>query len=345
MVLDGWLIASTHGLFERKLRILATRLAISLLMGAFISEPLVLWVFSPAIKGEIVRMQADDAKAERSTWVKCNPSDLTIAIPRGCENYILNITGSPRALGTQLQNARSERANLKSDIDAINTKIDAKEALARDECNGVQKRGLSGRVGEGPNCRQARRDTDKFRSGSRLAQKQPQLMRADDRITLMTQKLKDSQQGYEKQIKDGIDAQVAIWQAGQNDKGILDQDRALGRLADRSGFVVFMQWLLRLLLITIDISPVLAKAMQRNTAYDTLHRRQVDAGRKLHEEHVDLKVKQGTSDYQVVARRTDHDRESRFEQVADADRSARARRQTELDQEVERLAAELRNRS
>jgi hypothetical protein len=342
--LDGWLIASTHGVMERKKRILATRLAISLLMGAFIAEPLVLWVFSPAIKGEIVKMHEDDAKAERSQWVRCNPTDVSIALPENCKDYGLNIVGSPRAVATELQDAKDQRTDLENEIKGINAHINDMQKLARDECNGKKARGLSGVVGEGPNCRQARRETEKYRTDSKLTQKQKNLLAADQRIAVLTRNLKDSRVGYEDKIKNEIDVQVAAWRAGQNDKGILDQDRALRRLANRSGFVVSMEWLLRLLLITIDISPVLAKAIQRDSAYDSLHRRQVEAAKKLHEEHINVKVKQDSAVYQVASRETDHERDSQLEQVADADRSERSRRQAEVDLEVERLAAEFRNR-
>jgi hypothetical protein len=342
--LDGWLIASTHGVMERKKRILATRLAISLLMGAFIAEPLVLWVFSPAIRGEIVKMHEDDAKAERSRWVRCNPADVAIAVPKDCTDYALNIVGSPRAVAKELQDAREQRTELENEIEAINSHIDGMQKLARDECNGKKAQGLSGVVGEGPNCHQARLETDRYRTDSNLTQKQKKVLATDQRIAALTRKLKDSRENYEQKIKGEIDVQVAAWRAGQNDRGILDQDRALRRLAHRSGYVVFMEWLLRLLLITIDISPILAKAIQRDSAYDALHRRQVEAGKKLHEEHIHVKVKQDSAFYQVVSRETDHERDSRLERVANADRSKRSHRQTQMDLEVERLAAEFRNR-
>jgi hypothetical protein len=52
---DGWLIASTHGLLSRsKWRVFLPRLVISLLMGAIIAEPLVLWVFDPAIHKNVL---------------------------------------------------------------------------------------------------------------------------------------------------------------------------------------------------------------------------------------------------------------------------------------------------
>jgi len=52
---DGWLIASTHGVLSRsKWRMFLPRLVISLLMGAAIAEPLVLWVFDAAIHKNVL---------------------------------------------------------------------------------------------------------------------------------------------------------------------------------------------------------------------------------------------------------------------------------------------------
>jgi hypothetical protein len=46
---DGWLIASTHGAVKSaRWRVFIPRLVISVLMGAVIAEPLLLWVFQPA---------------------------------------------------------------------------------------------------------------------------------------------------------------------------------------------------------------------------------------------------------------------------------------------------------
>jgi hypothetical protein len=345
LTLDSWLIASTHGVMERRRRMLLTRLLVSILMGAFIAEPLVLWFFGPAIKGEIVRMRADDAKAERSKWVKCNPSDITLKIPKGCGDYVLNVTGSPRAATEELAGEQRTRTTLKVEIGQIAAHISKMERDGRWECNGKGGDGRSGVVGQGPNCDQARKETERYRQDSGLAAKQQQLNETDSKIAAITTQLKSGQQDYEKQIKDAIDGQMRAWQSGQTDRGILDQVRALHRLGDRSFFVSFQEWLLRLLLITIDILPVLAKMLSRETAYDVLHRRQVEAGKKLHGERLDLHQKEDTSDYKVAARRVDHQRESKLEQVAEADRSARSRRQADLDQEVERLAAELRERN
>src|SRR5262249_17349788 len=52
---DGWLIASTHGMLgAAKYRVFVPRLVISLLMGVIIAEPLILWVFQPSIRTEVL---------------------------------------------------------------------------------------------------------------------------------------------------------------------------------------------------------------------------------------------------------------------------------------------------
>jgi hypothetical protein len=344
ITLDGWLISSTHGVTERRRRMLATRLVVSVIMGAFIAEPLLLWFFGPAIKGEIVRMRQDDANAERSKWVRCNPADVTVRVSGDCGNYVLNLEASPRAVAKQMDDARKEQARLKGDIGKINARIAQMEKEARRECNGKKGDGLSGIRGEGPNCRQARRDTAAYRRDSKLAQKQRDLIATGTRITQLGQQLRNGQQGFEREIKSEIDERMRQWQAGMSDKGILDQERALGRLADRSFFVRLQEWLLRILLITVDILPVLTKVLSRETAYDDIHRSQTNAGRNLLEAYLAQRVKGDLARRDVAGRRTDHWRETQMDAVADATRSARINRQTDRAQEVERLAARLRDR-
>jgi hypothetical protein len=83
-----------------------------------------------------------------------------------------------------------------------------------------------------------------------------------------TESARQAGQQFTQSVGQAIAAKVATRRAGQGPVGILDEDAALGRLSDRSGFVLAAQWLVRLLLIAIDCLPVLTKMMGGVTRYD-----------------------------------------------------------------------------
>jgi hypothetical protein len=54
MSFDGWLIASTHGVIgATKFWFFLPRIVVSVLLGAVIAEPLVLWAFAPAVNRDV----------------------------------------------------------------------------------------------------------------------------------------------------------------------------------------------------------------------------------------------------------------------------------------------------
>lgn len=339
--LDGWLISSTHGKLDRRIRVVAGRLAISLLMGTFIAEPLVLWFFHPAIHTEIGHMRDDDAAAREARWVRCNPS-AGQPPATGCAGFRLSLKDSPAAIQGQLARVQGERDTLKNQLDQLNRQLAAKQDLARRECNGTRGSGLSGRVGVGPNCRQDRRESDQFRAINRMADKQAHMVALDRQIDQLTGQLKRQGQAYGQEIKTEIGKKMDAWRREQGRPGILDEVRALDRLSSRSLFVTFEHWLLRLLLIAIDCMPVLAKLLSGTTTYDVLYSRQVETDSRLHEKALTLRERRDSSAHDIGLKKADYAHHIRMEAINEDYRADRARRETSLDDEIEALAASLR---
>jgi hypothetical protein len=337
---DGWLIASTHGKLSRKWKVFAVRLLLSVLLGAFIAEPLVLWFFHPAIRTEIAHMHDDDAAGREARWVRCNPPSG--GTPAGCSGFLLSLRDSPTTVQGQLTQLQSERSTLKEQLDSLNGQLSAKQDLARRECNGNKGSGLSGRAGVGPNCHEDRREAEQFRTTNRMDQKQATLVSYDGQIDRLTEQLKQQGQAYRGEIKTEIDKKMVEWRRGLGRPGLLDEVRALGRLSSRNMFVAYEQWLLRFLLVAVDCLPVLTKWLSGTTTYDVLYSRQLETDGRLHEKYLASRERKDSSFHDLRLKQADYDHHAKSEEINEAYRADRAQRETDLDDEVERLAARLR---
>ncbi|MEV6872838.1 DUF4407 domain-containing protein [Amycolatopsis sp. NPDC051128] len=343
---DGWLIASTHGMLGAgKAKVIVPRLVISLLMGAVIAEPLVLWVFQPAIHKEVLDGRQNELSGYESQYRHCNPEGAPALKTPDCADFQLVIKDSPEAAQQELDKAVKNRDAAKSEYDALYAQWDGLEKLARAECSGARGEGLTGVAGDGPECDRNRQVADRFRDDNRLERRQADLTAANTRIDELTRALGGAKQTAGRQISEAITAKVAEKRENQGSIGILDEDEALGRLAERSGFVSAAQWLVRLLLIAIDCLPALTKLMSSSTAYDVLVSRQVEVARRLHDRHVTLRERQDSADNDVWLQRTEYNLRTRIGSIEEADRSARAERESGLDAEIDALAAKLRNQS
>jgi len=324
-----------------KLRIFVPRLLISVLMGMVIAEPLLLWVFGPAIRTE-VRDQREDAILRYESRLKdCNPVTGGAA-SAGCGGFYLNTKGWPESVRTELSNAKAERTKVESIIAGINTELTRREELARLECNGTKRQGTTGIVGEGPNCRRNREEADRYRAASNIGQHEAALVTINKKIDNLTRAEGTASGEYTAAINAEIAKRVADKRDNQSRIGILDEDKALGSLAGRSGFVFVGSWLLRLLLVTVDCLPVLTKLMSRTTTYDVLLTRQLDISGRLHEKTTTEFEQRDAGRVDVRVLQNEHRVRAQKEEIDEADRTARADRETVLDDQIEALAARLR---
>lgn len=338
---DGWLIASTHGIKASRLRLFVPRLLISILIGAVIAEPLLLWVFRPAIEKEVRNTRIAAVANYESTLTTCNPPSGEPLRTPACADARLNLQ-SPAALGVKQRELTSQRDRTQWRVDAINKVLRDKEATARAECVGRSGPGLTGISGEGPNCRQDRAEIDQYRRDSRLATYQADLLRLDRQLTQLTAQRADLLRRYAGEVSREIKKKVDDFRNNQQQIGILEEGAALSGLASRSNFVLVAEWLVRLLLVTVDCLPVLTKLMSRTTTYDALVSRQLETSKRLHEKEVDVREREETVAADIALYRMERDLRAGREHVDQADRAARARHEADLDVEVEKLAAQLR---
>jgi len=331
---DGWLIASTHGaLGASKVAVFIPRLFISLLLGAVIAEPLVLWIFQPAIQAEVRTYRSQQLVGYEGNLRRCNPATgIPVADPT-CAALVLSVPESPLAKRAKLADLQSQRDQLQQHITEINTEWNRLNQVARDECNGKPGQGLSGHVGEGPNCKRNRGEADKYREDSQLSARQAQLTALDRQITGLASDIETSSATYGTQVDLAIKQKVADRREDQGSFiGLLDEVAALGRLADKSWFVFGAEWLLRLLLIALDCMPVLTKLMGGSTRYDRFINAQLEMASRMHAESVGFQERTFRQDTRADIERLDQE-----------DRAERSRRQAAERSEIDRLVHQIRD--
>ena len=231
-----------------------------------------------------------------------------------------------------------------SEIAAINEELDKKKATARDECDGRSGQGLTGQYGAGVNCRTNRADAEQYRADSRLAERQAERDSLNGQIDDLNARLAVAQASYGENVTRAILVKVAEKEAAQGEVDILDRGAALERLSATSWFIFSAGWLLRFLLVALDCMPVLTKALGGTTAYDELISRQLAASRRLHERDLNLHERRDTAASDVYLRHTELNRKIRLERIAEAGRAASANREADLEAEIDKLAARLRER-
>lgn len=340
LVVDSWLIASTHGTRQAKALVYLPRLMVSVLLGFVIAEPVVILVFRPAIERQVTETRTAEIAADIGKWKKCNPTTGEIVETTECASHRLNLPGSPATLRGDYQElvAQQQRdsATLAQDVARWNEL----ESGARNECAGVPGRGSTGIRGEGPQCTHNRAVADQFRQDRMLEQRQTDLATLEGRIRDLQSRIPAAETSYATRIVEEI--QHKEDDARAEPVGTLEEIAALGRLSETSGPVNIAQWTLRLLLILFDCMPVLAKWMGGTTAYDLMVRRQIDSDIRLHDKH--LARCEEIESVMADAHKSDLMREPRatIDESTAADRRASSNHERLLDEEIERLFEEYR---
>jgi hypothetical protein len=340
LVIDSWLISSTHGTRKAKALVYLPRLLVSVLLGLVIAEPVVILVFRPAIQEQVSATRESRIAAESGMWKKCNPAtDETVDAP-GCASHRLALPGSPGTPNRKLVELRAKQDSAqKSFTNDENTWLHL-TAVAQAECAGTAGPATTGIPGEGPECSQNRAAAARFQRISRLDQRQAELTAMRAAIRTLQDEVTAAETGYGQRVQAAIQQKErAVRDAPV---GILEQLGALGRLAGESTPVTVAHWAFRLLLVLFDCLPVLAKWMSGATTYDLLVRKQIDSDVRMfdkrivrHEEIETAVADAGRDDLVRRPRETHRDH-------AEADRRAERDRERLRDEETERLFEQIR---
>jgi hypothetical protein len=341
---DSWLIASTHGSTGvGKLRIFIPRLLISVLMGAVVAEPLLLFLFGPSIQTEARDARLATISQYESSLKDCNPLDGSAPIVSGCgAEFILNVPGSPLPLRAERDSIEARRADLRAKVDGVTAELRRREELARSECNGTPTAHTTGVVGVGVNCRRNRTEADTFRTANDQTADLATLTGLGDSVDALNTEIGTAGAAYSAEVSKRIAAQVDAKRGNQSALGILDEHAALESLTERSSFVLWLSWLVRILLVVIDCLPVLTKLLSRNTTYDSMLRRQLDMSDRIHERRTTERENRDIGRLDVVIQREKQQVRTEMADIEVAHRATLADHERSVDDQIEELAAQLR---
>jgi uncharacterized protein DUF4407 len=342
ITIDSWLVSSTHGI-ERSAGLGAylPRLLVSILLGVIIAEPLVLAVFHQSIDNEISEYRKTEVDDYESLLKRCNPPSGEPSAAPSCVGLLVTIKERPQAIQDELNQATVDRDALKKRVDAADRQLAQYEDVARAECAGTASAygQTTGDPGEGGECRRDRTISDNYRADSQIDQLHKDLAAAEQRVTDLTATLASAKSSTEQQVNTAIDAEVLEKRENLDDRGLLDEIDALGRLSSKHLTIGFAHLFLALLLVLLDCLPVLSKLMSSRTAYDERVRNQLDAEGRLHNRQLRTSERRDTVDLEIQERRLDQKLRTSMEDITGEDRSAKERRRIELDAQIDRLAA------
>lgn len=339
--LDGMMIASSHGkLGAGRWRALLPRLALSVLLGLFIAEPLILRVFEPAIHQEVKEHRIATVGNYEDLLHRCNPISSVRSTAGECRDNPVSVPDTRVAAKQRHDDAKAARDRLGSEVDRLEKLMQDQQSLAHDECTGASRRGTTGRAGIGLNCLQDRRELEG--TTALHAQQQGLLDQAAKELAAYANEESTAVRTYTEALNKEIEKAVAERKATQGRIDLLDEVAALDRLADRNWVVGLTEWLARLVLIVLDCLPVLVKVMSGTTSYDRRLARQLAADEMLHEARKELEETLGMSDTNVRLSQLRYQERQRLAALDRADLDKQASREAEVDAEIEALAAKFR---
>ncbi|NUT34926.1 MAG: DUF4407 domain-containing protein [Hamadaea sp.] len=271
---DRWLVSSRiGGDLRKRLPVLVMRIGMAVLFGIIIAEPLVLRVFQTAVEKHIQDERTAQLAELAGRLKRCNPAPVNADAPppAGCATTdVLSFEQSPSATLKQLTALRTDAAELQATLDADAKKLADLNELARRECNGTRGAGLTGRVGEGPNCRRLRREADQYAAAHQIGPNAARLADLRKQITALEGAAKQSQAAFEQARDTQIAARVAEARGHQGPIGILERLAALHALAAANLTLAIGIWAVRLFFILVDCMPIVVKYVGGATTYDRL---------------------------------------------------------------------------
>ncbi|MEU3169306.1 DUF4407 domain-containing protein [Streptosporangium sp. NPDC006930] len=314
---------------------LLVRLALAVVIGVFIAEPLTLKLFQERLDRQIMAERDQVISLTESRYKQCNP--LKGPAPGGvdCADFILD--GGDRALAVE-GNMTQRQSVLKAAEDRLAADTQEEEKLKgrRDrECYGLKVLGqTTGVFGNGPECKVRKNEFDTFVANHDIPRQRAEVARlkaelgslAADRASAETERATALSKKITERVEEKKRAYTHI--------GLLERWEALGTVAGQSGMVNFAHWLLRVIFVLLDCMPIISKMLNGKTEYDRLLTQELRAGSACHEAELNFTTRQRTGEYEIKLR----EEERRLK--AERGRIDRDQRVDEAskDDEIDRLA-------
>ena len=273
VVIDRWIVSSRSSDAWQRVVLLLTRGTLAILFGVVIAEPLVLKVFENQIVQQVHKERSEHLNQLTAGYIACNPdpADPTAkAAPSDCaaNGFDLGIVTALAAEERQLTALEGQAKDLDATIKQERGHLSELQQAAMDECAGVARPGTTGIFGEGINCKRNTQASNDYNGSVPWANQEALLGSLQQQIADLRPKVTDGQKNFTHQ-RDELIAKRLSDQPQVNDPiGLLQRMEVLRQLAAANVSLAVGVWLVRLLFISIDSSPVLMKIASGRTAYD-----------------------------------------------------------------------------
>jgi hypothetical protein len=342
--LDAWIVASLHGTrWRQHAWIVLPRLALAIIFGFLIAEPLVLRAFAPAIENDIKGARQTQLRALETHLKTCNPSNGEVPPPAlDCSDAQIVVNeASPKAISGQIEALSKQRATLERGVASNDAHQEKLERKAQLECTGAHGSGFSGEFGVGINCGRDREQADHFRTENRTGAESAQLIAVRHQLRELTPRLRSATQSFERAVSSVIAQKVAERRRDQGHIGLLERLYSLRQLVARNWYLFAAEWFLRLLFVTIDCLPVIVKVTGGSTAYDHLLDRRLNAREAIFSSRQETAVKAVTSQNDVKQYQLERKAQDEIDRIDSELRLDNARRNLEIDAAIDEFTERL----
>ncbi len=267
MNLDRWLVASTNrdSSWWRSMLILLPRLALAVVIGGIIAEPLILRVFQPEIEAELETMQGERQRSFEASLLDDPTTErmnaLTVAIEADRAVVRQGATAGDLSEDPEVARLRTERTDLRSQRDEVIAQIDCE---ARGTCG-------TATYGEGPEFRrltERRAELDAELLALETELDEAETAAAESRtagsVAALTSAQADIDAGMAELglLQSEMEARRSEFLRFNDERtGLLARMEALDRITEENAVLASRFWALRIFVILIDSLPVLVKMM------------------------------------------------------------------------------------
>lgn len=331
---DRFLITSLHGDNDGWSRWgnVLIRLALAVVIGIFIAEPLTLKIFQERLDREIMVERDQAISRTESQYKQCNP--LKGSAPSGvdCTDYLLD--GGDRAL-TVDGNMMERRSVLGAAEDRLAADIEEHRRLkgSRDrECYGVKvPNQTTGVPGNGPECRARTNELKTFVAAHDISQQKVEVAKLKAELGTLAADRASAEADRAAALSRKIAEHVEEKKRAYTNIGLLDRWEALGTVAGQSGMVNFAHWLLRIIFVLLDCMPIISKMLNGKTEYDRLLTQELRAGSACHEAQLNFTTRQTTGGYEIKLREEERRLKAERGRIDRGQRVDEASRDDEID--------------
>jgi hypothetical protein len=142
--------------------------------------------------------------------------------------------------------------------------------MAAAECVGASGPGLTGRWGEGVNCRTRRAQATEYANTHPIGEQQRQLAELEKKLVALQSETTSASTDFQLTRDEALRRRLAEETPVDAPIGLLERMNALSKLGQTSSTLWLGIILVRLLFITIDCAPVLMKVTSGTSRYDDL---------------------------------------------------------------------------